>query len=421
MAERIETVIIGAGQAGLSASYYLTQQGREHVLLERRRVGEAWRSGRWDSFTLVTPNCMTNLPGFAYKGDDPDGFMPRQGVVDYLEAYAASFNAPVRTGVEVTSVDWLEDSTYRVTTGEGDYIADNVVVAAGAYQAPKPSAWSADLPAGISQIHSGQYRNPNTLPEGAVLVVGSGQSGCQITEELYQSGRKVYLSVGSAGRVPRRYRGTDCAVWLAITGFLDRTPQQLPTPMARFAGNPQASGKDGGHSLNLHRFAQDGVTLLGRIGAVHGDTLSITPDLWEKLAMVDGFSATVMKTIDEFVARNGLDAPEDPETRSEELRQWSPPPLLSELDLKTAGVGTVIWATGYSADFKWVNVAAFDEHGLPRQQIAADFPGLYFLGIPFVPKQKSSLLYGVGEDAERVAGDIVARAEIREVPALAVS
>lgn len=410
MSERIETAIIGGGQAGLSISYFLTQQRREHLVFERQRVGESWRTGRWDSFTLVTPNHMSNLPGFPYSGDDPDGFLLRQGIVDYLEDYAASFNAPLHTGVEVTAVDRLEDGTYRVTTNEGDYIARNVVVAAGAYQDPKLPAWSADLPSDILQIHTGQYRNPNALPEGAVLVIGSGQSGCQIGEELYKSGRKVHMSVGSAGRVPRRYRGKDSFVWLILSGFLDRTPEKLPTPMARFAGNPHVTGKDGGHTINLHRFAEEGVTLLGRIRAADGHKLSIAPDLPEKLAMVDGFSANILKGIDDYIAANGIDAPEDPETRSEELRQWATPPVLSELDLKAESVSTIIWATGYSPDFKWVHLPVLEEHGLPREQIVTGFPGLYFLGIPFLPKQKSSLLLGVGEEAARVAADIEARA-----------
>jgi len=414
MAEHIETIIIGGGQTGLSTSCLLTQQGREHIVFERRRVGEAWRSGRWDSFTLVTPNCLTNLPAFAYKGNDPNGFMPRQGIVDYLEAYAASFNAPVRTGVEVTAVDRLEDGTYHVTTSEGSYersyIANNVVVAAGAYQAPRLPTWSVGLSGGILQMHTGQYRNPDALPEGAVLVIGTGQSGCQIAEELYKSGREVYLSVGSAGRVPRRYRGIDCAVWFARTGFFERTPDKLPTPVARYAGNPHVTGKGGGHSLNLHRFAEEGVTLLGRIQAAESGVISIAPDLTEKLGMADGFSAMVLKMIDEFITNNGLDVAEDPVTRSEELRQWNTPPLISELDLRAARVGTVIWANGYSANFNWVHLPVFGEHGLPREQISTGYRGLYFLGIPFLPKQKSSLLYGVGEDAERVSSDIVERA-----------
>lgn len=273
MPESIEVVVIGGGQAGLALSYYLTQQGRPHVVLEQAsQIASAWRHGRWDSFTLVTPNWTVRLPSFPYQGDDPDGFMPRAHVVRHLEQYAASFQAPVRCGVQVTAVDLARDGQgYRVATADGvTYAAATVVVATGSFQFPKPSPFTGALPPEILQLHSSHYRNPSALPPGAVLVVGSADSGCQIVEELNESGRRVYLCVGRAIRRPRRYRGKDSLLWGITLGRLEQTADQLPSPSARFAPNSQLSGKNGGHTLNLHLFARNGVVLLGRLVGVDG-------------------------------------------------------------------------------------------------------------------------------------------------------
>jgi putative flavoprotein involved in K+ transport len=242
MAENIHTLVIGGGQAGLSLSYYLSQHGPEHLVLEAAlQAGSAWRK-RWDSFTLVTPNWQTRLPGAEYQGLEPDGFMPRDGVIAYLEHYVQHFHLPVRYGVKASQVE-TQNGQYQVATESGSYLARNVVVATGLFQTPKVPAFAAQLPSSILQLPSEGYRNPELLPEGAVLVVGSAQSGCQIAEELYQSGRRVYLCVGSAGRVPRRYRGKDSSYWLTKAGFFERTPDKLPSPKAKFAGNPHLSGK----------------------------------------------------------------------------------------------------------------------------------------------------------------------------------
>jgi len=271
MNKDIETLIIGGGQAGLAVSYFLKQGGREHLIVDAAdKAAHAWRDDRWDSFTLVTPNWSFRLPGAEYAGPDPHGFMARDEVVACFESYIDRYDLPLHFGVRALSVE-REDSGYQVETSQGSWKVKNVVIAAGLYQKPKIPPYGAEIPDDILQIHSGQYRSPQALPPGAVLVAGSGQSGCQIVEELYQSGRKVYQCVGSAGRAPRRYRGRDTFEWLSLCGFLDRTPDRLPSPRARFAGNPQLSGKDGGHTLNLHQFYRDGVTLLGRIqGAKDG-------------------------------------------------------------------------------------------------------------------------------------------------------
>jgi putative flavoprotein involved in K+ transport len=351
--QQIHTLIVGGGQGGLATSYYLQQHGIEHIVLEQAaQAGSAWRNGRWDSFTLVTPNWTVQMPGAEYQGDDPNGFLSRDQVVAYFEQYVERFHLPVQYGVRVTGVETAPSGKgYRVTTDRDLYEAANVVIAVGLYQRPKIHASSVHLPATITQIHSGQYRNPQALPPGAVLVVGSAQSGCQITEELYQSGRTVYLCVGSAGRVPRRYRGKDCFDWLHLAGFLDRTVDKLPSPEAKFAGNPHVSGKDGGHTLNLHQFARDGVRLLGHMTGIQDHHIALAPDLKESLAKVDQLEADLVKGIDDFIEKNGLDHPKEslPVLRDgylvEEIR---------ELDLKSTGIGTVIWATGYTFDFSWL-------------------------------------------------------------------
>ena len=410
--ERIDTIIIGGGQAGLATSFYLKKQGREHLVLERAdRPGAAWQQ-RWDSFTLVTPNWAFRLPGAEYTGDDRDGFMPRDEILRVFERYVASQELPVRFGVDVTAVEPLAGRpgylvrTVSADTGGSDFEAQNVVVATGMYQRPKIPAFSSGLPTDVLQLHSGQYRNPAGLPPGAVLVVGSGQSGCQIAEELYKSGRRVYHSIGSAGRAPRRYRGKDTYEWLVLAGFFDRTPDMLPSPKARFAPDPHLSGAGGGHTLNLHRFARDGVTLLGHLRGVTDGRLDVAPDLHESLSKADQFEAQLVKLIDGYIAKNGLDAPEE---RLPELRDGFDQAVITELDVRTAGITSVIWAAGYRFDFSWVKLPTFDEDGYPVQQRGVTrYPGLYFVGLPWLHTRKSGLLLGVGEDAEYIASRIAA-------------
>jgi putative flavoprotein involved in K+ transport len=407
--EDVETVVIGGGQAGLAVSACLARLGHEHVILEQAaRPGHVWLDERWDSFTLVTPNWATRLPGGAYAGSDPNGFLARDEIGAYFAGYVARHNLPIRYGVRVTAVEPNASlSGYLVRTPAADYRARNVVMATGLYQRPKVPAYGAALPRAIEQYHTGAYRNPASLPPGAVLVVGTGQSGCQIAEELYLSGRRVYLSVSGAGRAPRRYRGKDCYEWLHLTGFLDRTPDRLPSPRARFAANPHVSGAAGGHNLNLHAFARDGVTLLGRIADARDGRATFAPDLKENLAKADQFEANVCRLVDDYIRDNGLESP------TEDL------PILQhgfnvdevlELNLTAAGIGAVIWATGYAFDFTLVKAPVFDEFGYPVQRRGAtDHPGLYFVGLPWLHKQKSGLLLGVGDDAEHLAGLIAAR------------
>lgn len=406
MTERIDTIVIGAGQAGLATSYHLTQQRREHIVLEKRQIGDSWRNAKWDSFTLVTPNWTLRLPGFAYAGNNPEGFLSRDEVVRYLENYAALFNPPVRTAIEVNCVQGAGDG-FRVETSAGAFESANVVIAAGLFQKPRVPAYSDKIAPHIDQVHSSQYRNPQGLPPGAVLVVGSGQSGCQIAEELQQQGRNVYLCTGRAPRLPRRYRGRDIFWWAEQMGVLDQPVTKLPSPAARFAAHPQLSGRDGGHSLDLHQLARDGVTLLGRLRDADRTRLVIGEDLMENLAQADKFAIEFAQAIDEFIAQSGIQAPPDD---APELRAGYDCEIVTALDLDAAGITSIIWAGGYTFDFSWIKFPLFDEFGYPVQQrgVTAQ-PGLYFVGLHWLFALKSALFAGVGDDAAHVVQHITAR------------
>jgi len=405
MAETIHTLVVGGGQAGLAMSYCLGQRGIEHQVLEKTpHLGHAWRDERWDSFTLVTPNWTWRLPGDEYAGPDPNGFMPRSEIVARLEQYAQRNAMPVRCGVTVTEVRPRAAGGFEVDTSDGPLTARCVVMAAGLFQRPKRPAGADGLPAGIAQLHSTQYRRPDALPPGAVLVVGSGQSGCQITEELYQAGRTVYQSTSTAGRVPRRFRGVDTFVWMEKTGFMHRTPDKLESPAGRFKANPHVTGKDGGHNLNLHQFARDGVRLLGRLKGADDGRVHLAPDLHANLAKADEFEAELVKGLNEYIAKAGEDAPEE---TLPALRDGYAVEAPTELNLAEAGITSIIWAAGYLWDFSLVRADIFDEYRYPiHRDGATAVPGLYFLGLPFLRSQGSGLFYGVGVDAALVAEHI---------------
>ena len=404
---KIDTVVVGGGQAGLAISYYLNQEGREHVVLERApAVANAWRNQRWDSFTLVTPNFQVRMPGAEYSGSDPYGFMPLAEVIKYFDGYVERFHLPVHCGVEVFSVEKIGEK-YLVRTNEGDFEAANVVIATGLYQAPKIPKLSLRIPSKILQMHSMDYKNPSSLPDGAVLVVGTGQSGAQIAEELYQSGRKVYLSIGSAGRVPRRYRGKDISDWLTRIGTFDTRVEELKSPQAKFDPHPQISGKNGGESLNLHQFARDGVVLLGHVRDARDGQIILAPDLKETLAKVDKFESDTLKRVDDYITRAGLCAPPEDVPR---LRDGYEHDQITELDLNATGVSTVIWATGYTFDFSLVKLPVVDSDGYPIQKRGVTgYSGLYFLGLPWLYNRRSGILFGVGDDAAYLAAHIAAR------------
>ena len=409
---RIDTLVIGAGQAGLAVSYHLTRQGRPHLVIEREGIGASWRARRWDSFTLVTPNWTLQLPGFPYQGGDPHGFLPRDEIVRYLEAYARSFGAPVETGVAAERLSRRpKGAGYRVETDRGPIEATNVVVTVGYFHRPSIPACATAIPAAVRQVHSSAYRNPAALPAGAVLVVGSAQSGCQIAEELNEAGRRVFLSLGSAGRLPRRYRGRDTDAWFADMGGFDKGFADPANPVERYRPNPHASGKRGGHSLNLRRFAGDGITLLGRLAGAEGATLAFAPDVNERVAAADRFSRDVMREVDDYIAANGIDAPAPNADNTDDGGPGDGPPLseIRSLDLAAEGIATILWATGYRCDFDWIDLPVTDSRGYPIQDRGvSDFPGLYFCGLHWMYSLKSGLLFGVGEAARHVTGHLAA-------------
>jgi len=410
--ETVDVVVVGAGQAGLATSFHLTQQGVDHVVLERDRAAHAWRAQRWDSFCLVTPNWTVQLPGFAYDGPDPDGYMKRDELVAYFERYLESFNPPVRTGVRVESLDAGPDhDRLRLTASEGTFSARSVVVATGSFQHPKLPAVAQSLGADVAQLHSIAYKNPEQLPAGAVLVVGTGQSGAQIAEELHESGRDVFLSVGSCGRVPRRYRGKDTVWWGFQGGAFDRTVDSLKSPAEKFACHPHVSGRNGGHDINLRQLARDGVRLLGRLQGAEAGTIRLAPDLEENLRKADEFAESILKQLDEGVAKLGLPLPEDMNPRGIGAAVPNQADPIRELSLREADITTIVWATGYQPDFSWIRLPIFEATGYPWQRRGiSSQPGVYFVGLEWLHKPKSGLLLGVGEDAAYIASTITTRA-----------
>ena len=403
MTDRTETVVVGGGQAGLSVSRELTRVGVEHVVLEKGRVGQTWR-GRWDSFCLVTPNWSVRLPGHPYDGSDPDGFMPRDEIVDYLERYAAGFGAPLREGVEVTSLRRLPEGDFELGTSAGDMAAPTVVLSTGAYQRPHRPAGARTLPPELLQIDVEDYRNPGELPAGRVLVVGSGQSGCQVAEELHRAGRDVLLACGRAGWLSRRIGDHDVFWWLHEAGDLDDRVESLPGPDARLRANVQATGHDRGHDLHYRTLQSMGVTLAGHfLGAEDGDAC-FAQDLADSVAWGDQRHAQVMNGFRRLAAERGLPLPDMP----------PPEPIDAATPerVSLAELGAVVFAGGFRPGYgSWVDCpGAFDELGFPVHDEGASsvVPGLYFVGVHFLRKRKSSLLIGVGEDASIVAGRIAA-------------
>lgn len=401
--EQHDAVIVGGGQAGLATSYHLKGAGVEHVVLERSRIAQAWRD-RWDSFTLVTPNWTLSLPGAPYDGPDPDGFVPRERIVAYFEAYARKFELPVRAGVGVTGVR-ADGPGFVVETSAGPIGARNVIVASGSFTRPKKHPAAEHVPRGIVQLHTSAYRSPAALPPGAVLVVGTGQSGVQIAEELVESGRKVILAAGSCAPVPRVYRGKDIVYWLVHAGIYDRTLAQMPSPMARFACTPQATGKGGGHDIGLAYLQAAGATVTGRLHGFEGNEVVLADDLPQSVEKARAFTAKLLSDIDAHIEKAKLDAP--PRTPFEPAALPRAP---TRIDLAREGVSTVLWATGFSPDYSFVRFPVFDEHGYPiTTDGATSVPGLSFVGVHWLRKMGSVVLAGVGEDSRIVAGGIAAR------------
>jgi putative flavoprotein involved in K+ transport len=406
MREFHDTIVIGGGQAGLMMSHHLSRIGRGHVVLERRRVAERWRTERWDSLTFQFPNRLIRLPGLAFSGE-PDAFASRDQIVAFLERYAEHVRAPVRCGVEVTSLR-REPGTerYQIETPGAVLEARNVVIATGPYQRADLPPNASELPRRLLQLHANAYRNPEELPPGAVLVVGSGASGCQIAEELAGTGRTVYLSISRHRRVPRRYRGRDLIDWLAALGMLALTrPQWLHGKTAL----PVAlTGVGGGHDIDLRRFAADGVRLAGYLTEVRGEMVGFADNVESILGAADDAYLEFRAAVDAHLRATGTDAPPPDDPVPPPPRPAHAPVL--ELDLSAARVGSVIWSTGYQLDLGWVNLPVIGEDGAPRHtEGVTECPGVYFLGLPWLRTWSSTFLFGVGADAEFLAERIAAR------------
>ncbi len=404
-------MVVGGGQAGLTMSAYLRQAGRDHVVLDRRAtLGGGWQD-RWDAFRLVTPNWCASFEGFPYDGDDPDGFMPRAEIAARVARYAEVIDAPVERETNVERLERRPDAThgFRLATDRGMIDADQVVVATGGFQVPRIPPAGARITARVTQLHSHAYRNEATLPPGAVLIVGSGQTGVQIAEELHAAGRRVFLSVGHCGRAPRRYRGSDFFHWLwelRDRGSTFETPlptvDKLPDPRMRLACNPHLSGHDGGHDTDLRQFAANGMTLVGRFEDADGERVRVAPDLAANLQFADAFFDQQLRPrIDTFIERAGIGAPPD------DRRPFAfEPAMRPDLDLAAEGVSTVIWTSGYRLDYGWIDLPIFDEQGFPRHDRGVtDVPGLAFLGLPWLVDQGSATLFGVKRDG----ADLIAR------------
>jgi len=405
--EQVQTLIIGGGQAGLTMSHRLKQRGLKHLVLERRRIAERWRSERWDGLRFQFPNWSVRLPDFPFPHTDPNGFATSHEILDFIGAYADFIAAPIRCGVSVTALRCRDGgSGFVAETSDGSIEADNVVVATGPYQRPvMPALLRDDID--LFQVHASRYLNPDQLPSGAVLVVGSGASGSQIAEELCRAGRRVYLSVGRHIRLPRRYRGHDLIWWLSAMG-IDQTPVEQRGPSRLL---PLITGAYGGHTIDFRRFAADGVTLLGRVEAAHDGVIDLAPDLAETMANGDAAYASFLDRVDAHVEQHALEAPEEPAARAVlPDPTWLAEPL-RRLDIRADGIGAVIWATGYNMDFGWIDVPVLDADGEPvHRRGITDVPGLYFLGLQWLSRLNSSFLSGVGDDAAALADHIAARA-----------
>lgn len=409
---RVDVVVVGGGQGGLGVAYYLEQAGVEFVVLERGRLGETWLSQRWDSFALNTPNWMNGLPGAAYEGSDPYGFMTHTELAGSFQEYAERFGLPVRTGVTVTRVGPSDgEGRYLVVgeTSDGEevsYETDSVVVASGILQSPRLPALSSEIPDHVVQLHTGSYRSADGLADGAVLVVGGGQSGAQIVEDLRLAGREVYFSISKAPRLPRRYRGRDFMDWWLEMGLWDVATDDVDDPAVLTTTNPLVSGVGPlGHTVSFQQLARDGVHLMGRLEDVAGDEIVTDDKVIEYIRDADAKSEALRDKIDMFVEERGLSAPRpDPDPADRPFAEGEHLDYSTRLDLVEAGVGTIIWCTGFTADFSWIDLPVTEENGRPvHHNGEASVPGIYFIGFPWLSKRKSGVVLGIDEDSRHIS------------------
>ena len=399
MKKHYSVIVVGGGQAGLSISYCLKQKGIDHIVLEKNQIGYSWQQKRWDTFCLVTPNWQCTLPGYHYPGDNPDGFMERDAIVGYIKDYAKSFNPPIKEGVEVFSVKKNNSQgLFELATSMGNYTADQVVVATGSYHQAKIPRIAEKFAKELLQLHSSEYKNPESLPEGEVLVVGSGQSGSQIAEDLHLAGRKTHLCVGGAPRSPREYRGKDVVDWLDQLGYYDLSIDKHSDPESvRNKTNHYLTGRDGGHEIDLRQFAKEGMQLYGSLKDIQGDRLEFKPNLKHNLDRADDVAESIKKTIDEYIVRKEIDVP----TETAYQPVWQPDTEVLELDYKENNITSVIWCIGYQTDFNWVKIPVFDGLGYPsHDRGVTSARGLYFLGLPWLYTWGSGRFSGIARDAE---------------------
>lgn len=421
--QTINTLVVGAGQAGIAASEHLSQLGVEHLVLERQRIAQAWRTGRWDSLVANGPAWHDRFPGLEFKGDR-DGFPGKDEVADYFEDYVRQIKAPVRTGVEVRRVTRNQGRPgFTVQTSEGVIEARNVIAATGPFQVPvippiAPAAPAAPADGCLLQIHSAHYHRPAQLPDGAVLVVGAGSSGVQIADELQRAGRKVFLSVGAHDRPPRAYRGRDFCWWLGVLGEWDAAIAKPGREHVTIA----VSGARGGHTVDFRALGHQGITLVGLTESFADGSVRFRDDLAENIANGDANYLAMLDAADDYIRRNGLDLPEEPEAR----RRLPDPECMThplrELDLAAAGITSIIWATGYRVDFSWLQVDSFEPGGKPRHHRGVGHePGIYFLGLPWLSRRGSSFIWGVWHDAKFVADHIAKQRRYSDYDAAARS
>jgi putative flavoprotein involved in K+ transport len=409
----VETLIIGGGQAGLAMSHMLSRRGRPHLVLERYRIAERWRTERWEGLKFQFPNWSVRLPDFPLPSPEREALANSQDIVNFICAYADFVAAPVRCGVTVEALRARDHASgFVAETSHGAIEAENVVAATGPYQVPIIPHWAKDVD--LFQVHASEYKEPHQLPAGAVLVVGSGASGAQISEELIRAGRRVYLAVGKHRRMPRRYRGHDLTWWLTTLG-MDETPVEKRGPNKAL---PLITGAYGGHTIDFRRFAGQGIILLGHIEAIRNGTIAVVPDLARSVEEGDAAYTSFLDLVDAHVESNGLNLPDEPAARS---IQTSPKCLtqpIRSLNLGTSGIKAVIWATGYRVGFDWIDVPVLDQRGEPIHRGGiTEWPGLYFLGLQWLSKMNSSFLSGVEEDAARLGDHIAARAASQNIAA----
>ncbi len=409
MAEQFDSIVIGAGQAGLVMSHFLGRASRDHILLERHKIGERWQSERWDGLRFQFPNWSLRLPGKDYSGRDPDGYAPHHEIHRFLTDYAAQINAPVREGVAVTRLGLNPDSeAYLLETSAGPMVARNVVIATGPFQRSNIPEMAAQIPSSVQQTDAALYRKPNALPPGAVLVVGSGASGCQIADELNKSGRRVFLSVSRHRRVPRRYRGRDMIWWFEKLGRFDVQIDSFPG--RKYPPSTVVTGVDGGYDVNLRQSARNGVQLLGRLTGVRDGVALLGDDLNSVLEQADRDFADFGIAADTLALRPDIAAQVEPAAPTLAAAPAEPLEMLPSLDLEQAGIGSVIWATGHRYDFDWVDLPILDGTGAPVQTRGVTAcPGVFFLGLHWMHNFKSGQFSFVDEDAAHIAGRLLRR------------